>query len=127
LFDHDCLKKTRLIRPRFGQVGCDATLRRCAYFSASKTHTDARYRRYRPRGEVGFDVPTRGPTLQRPPQDAGNRLPNIGRKQGYMRGLPEMDKRRRGVVAGKGRERMVGFREVGTRRGMVVDMEAGSA
>jgi hypothetical protein len=38
-----------------------------------------------------------------------------------------MDKRRRGVVAGKGRERMVGFREVGTRRGMVVDMEAGSA
>jgi hypothetical protein len=38
-----------------------------------------------------------------------------------------MDERRRSVVAGRGRERMVGFREVRTRRGMVVDIEAGSA
>jgi hypothetical protein len=36
-----------------------------------------------------------------------------------------MDEYRRGVVVGRGRERMVGFREVGIRRGMVVDMEAG--
>jgi hypothetical protein len=127
LFDHDCLKGTRPIRPRFGQVGCDAAPRQCAYFSASKTHTDARYHRRRPRGEVGFDVLTRGPTPQRPPRDAGNRLPNVGRKQGHTRGPLEMDERRRGVVAGRGRERMVGFREVGTRRGMVVDIEAGGA
>ena len=37
-----------------------------------------------------------------------------------------MDERRYGVVAGRGRERTVGFREVRTRRGIVVDIEAGS-
>jgi hypothetical protein len=38
-----------------------------------------------------------------------------------------MDEYRHSVVAGRGRERIVGFREVRTRRGIVVDIEAGSA
>ena len=37
-----------------------------------------------------------------------------------------MDERRYSVVAGRGRERTVGFREVGMRRGMVIDIGAGS-
>jgi hypothetical protein len=37
-----------------------------------------------------------------------------------------MDKRRHSVVIGRGRERIVGFREVRTRQGIVVDIEAGS-
>lgn len=49
---------------------------------------------------------------KRPPRDAGtcNRPPNVGRKQGHTRGPPEMDERRRGVVAGRGGERTVGIR-----------------
>ena len=43
-----------------------------------------------------------------------------------MRGPPEMDEHRCSAVAGRGRERIVGFREVRTRRGIVIDIEAGS-
>jgi hypothetical protein len=43
-----------------------------------------------------------------------------------MRGPPEIDERRRSAVVGRGRERIVRFGEVRTRRGIVVDIEAGS-
>ena len=43
-----------------------------------------------------------------------------------MRGPPEIDEYRYSVVVGRGRERIVGFREVRTRRGIVIDIEVGS-
>ena len=106
MFDYGCLKEIRPDGPRFVRIRRSAAPMRSAHFLAPQTHAVARYRRRRRRGEVGFDILTRGQTPHTSP--GGPRRRACRKRTGAGRGAQAVS-RFGGVGIGRGVGRDIGI------------------